>query len=52
MGTTDIILIIITALVCISGGYIAIKSLIDTRNRNIKQFYKNRDSRRKEFENG
>ena len=32
MGTIDIILTVITFVICVSGGCIAIKSIIDTRN--------------------
>lgn len=52
MGVIDIILIVITFVICISGGYIAIKSIIDTRNNSIEKFRKNSERRKKEFENG
>lgn len=52
MGTIDIILIVITFFVCVTGGYVAIKSIVDTRNNSIKKFSKNNEQRKKEFENG
>ena len=52
MGTIDIILTVITFVICVSGGCIAIKSIIDTRNNSIKKFSKNSEQRNKEFENG
>lgn len=52
MGTIDIILLSLTVIVCVSGGYVAIKSILESRDKSIKQFNKNRENRRKEFENG
>ena len=52
MGIIDIILLALTIIVCLSGGYVAIKSIMESRNKSIKQFNKNREDRRKEFENG
>lgn len=52
MGTIDIILLASTVIVCVSGGYVAIKSILGSRDKSIKQFNKNRENRRKEFENG
>ena len=52
MGTIYIILIVITFIVCVTGGYVAIKSIVDTRSNSIKKFSKNSEQRKKEFENG
>ncbi len=52
MGTIDIILLALTVIVCLSGGYVAIKSIMRNRDKSIKQFNKNKENRRKEFENG
>lgn len=52
MGTIDIILLVLTIVVSLSGGYVAIKSIIESRDKSIKQFNKNRENQRKKFENG
>lgn len=52
MGLISIIYLVIVAIACIWGAYIAIKSNIDTRDKSIEQFNKNRKQRRNEFENG
>lgn len=51
MGMIDIILLVLTVIVCVSGGYVAIKSIIESRNKSIKQFNKDREKRRKELKN-
>lgn len=52
MGTISIIYLIIVGISCAVGAYVGIKSIIDTRNNSIEQYLKNREKRRKEFENG
>lgn len=52
MGLISIIYLVIVAIACVLGVYVAIKSNIDTRNKSIEQFNKNRKQRKTEFENG
>jgi hypothetical protein len=50
MGIISIIYLIIVGIACVFGGYIGVKSIIDTRKKNLKEFYGNRKIKRKELE--
>lgn len=52
MGLISIIYLVIVTIACVWGAYVAIKSIIDTRNRSIEHFNKNRKQRKAKFENG